>query len=68
MLVRPPDDGLEGVPEGGVLIARMPVYGTRDAGRGLWRRLRAEFRKEGLHEKSCGKAEREDDRRDPHGR
>eukprot|EP00959_Pyramimonas_sp_CCMP1952_P243565 5091120-Pyramimonas_sp.AAC.1 len=34
MLLKPPPDGLEGVPDGGALIAQMPVYGTRDAGRG----------------------------------
>eukprot|EP00959_Pyramimonas_sp_CCMP1952_P188703 3946787-Pyramimonas_sp.AAC.1 len=33
MLLKPPPDGLEGAPDVGALIARMPVYGTRDAGR-----------------------------------
>eukprot|EP00959_Pyramimonas_sp_CCMP1952_P079070 1652866-Pyramimonas_sp.AAC.1 len=40
MLLKPPRDGLEGVPDGGALIARMPVYGTRGAGRGSWKRIR----------------------------
>ena len=50
MLLKPPPDGLEGVPEGGALIARMPVYGTRDAGRGLWKKIRARFKSHGLRE------------------
>ena len=41
MILKPPSDGLGGVPEGGAIIARMPVYGTRDAGRGLWKKIRA---------------------------
>ena len=41
MILKPPSDGLEGVPAGEAIIARMPVYGTRDAGRGLWKKIRA---------------------------
>ena len=50
MLLKPPPDGLEGVPDGGALIARMPVYGTRDAGRGLWKKIRQRFKAHGLRE------------------
>ena len=50
MLLRPPQDGLEGVPADGALIARMPVYGTRDAGRGLWKKIRARFKDHGMKE------------------
>ena len=50
MLLRPPQDGLEGVPADGALIARMPVYGTRDAGRGLWKKIRAGFKDHGMKE------------------
>ena len=34
ILLKPPGDGLEGAPEGGALVARAPVCGARDAGRG----------------------------------
>ena len=42
-----------GVPEPGILpddrlLAFVPIYGTKDAGRGLWRRLRAVFMSLGL--------------------
>ena len=30
----------EGIPEGAVMAARVPIYGTKDAGRGFWLRLR----------------------------
>ena len=50
MLLKAPPDGLEGVDADGALIARMPVYGTRDAGRGLWKKLRMLIRKHGLRE------------------
>ena len=41
ILMRPPSGMPDGaVPEGGGLIARVPIYGTCDAGRGLWLRLR----------------------------
>ena len=50
MLLRPPQDGLEGVDPLGALICRMPAYGTRDSGRGLWKRLRSEVTAHGLRE------------------
>lgn len=45
-----------GVPEPGIapddrLLAFVPIYGTKDAGRGLWRRLRKVFVSLGLKEK-----------------
>eukprot|EP00959_Pyramimonas_sp_CCMP1952_P420848 8815955-Pyramimonas_sp.AAC.1 len=43
MLLKPPPDGLEGVPDGGALIPRMLVYGTRDAARGLRQKIRKRF-------------------------
>ena len=50
MLLKPPGDGLEGVPEGGAPIARVPVYGRRDADRGLWKHIRTRFEGHGLRE------------------
>eukprot|EP00959_Pyramimonas_sp_CCMP1952_P337605 7069899-Pyramimonas_sp.AAC.1 len=50
VLLKPPPDGLEGVPGGGALIARMPVYGARGAGRGLWGKIRKRFEAHGLKE------------------
>ena len=50
MLLRPPQDGLGGAPADGALAARMPVYGTRDAGRGLWKKIRARFKANGMRE------------------
>ena len=32
LLFRPPNGGPPGVPDGAILGARVPVYGTRDAG------------------------------------
>ncbi|CAE7224139.1 RE2, partial [Symbiodinium sp. CCMP2456] len=39
LLLRPPPGGLPGVPEGSLLRALKPVYGTRDAPRGFFKRL-----------------------------
>ena len=39
LLLRPPPGGLPNVPEGSLLRARKPVYGTRDAPRGFFKRL-----------------------------
>ena len=39
LALRPPKGGLPGVPEGSLLLAQKPVYGTKDAPRGFWRRL-----------------------------
>ena len=42
ILYRIPKGGIpeEGIYEGGVLAARVPIYGTKDAGRGFWLRLK----------------------------
>ena len=42
ILYRIPKGGIpeEGVEEGAVIAARVPIYGTADAGRGFWTRLR----------------------------
>ena len=42
MLCRIPADGIpeEGIAGGEILASRVPVYGTKDAGRGLWLRLK----------------------------
>ena len=41
ILYRIPGGGIpgEGVEEGSVIAARVPIYGTKDAGRGFWLRL-----------------------------
>ena len=39
LVLRPPKGGLPDVPEGSLLLAQKPVYGTKDAPRGFWRRL-----------------------------
>ncbi|CAE7802548.1 RE1 [Symbiodinium sp. CCMP2592] len=39
LILRPPPGGLPDVPEGSLLVAKKPVYGTKDAPRGFWRRL-----------------------------
>ena len=42
ILYRIPKGGIpeEGIEEGAVLAARVPIYGTKDAGRGFWLRLK----------------------------
>ena len=42
ILYRIPKGGIpeEGIEEGSVLAARVPIYGTKDAGRGFWLRLK----------------------------
>ena len=42
ILYRIPKGGIpeEGIQEGDVLAARVPIYGTKDAGRGFWLRLK----------------------------
>ena len=42
ILYRIPRGGIpeEGLPDGVVIAARVPIYGTRDAGRGFWLKLR----------------------------
>jgi hypothetical protein len=50
LVFRQPKGGLPGVPEGACLVARVPVYGTRDAGRGFWKTLRDALVGSGLQE------------------
>ena len=45
-----PKDGVEGVEEGSIMIANKPVYGTRDAPRGFWKKLAKTAKKHGLRE------------------
>ena len=40
MLLQAPDGGIPGYPDQEYMIARVPIYGTRDAGRQFWKRLR----------------------------
>ena len=40
MLLQAPDGGIPGHPGQEYMIARVPIYGTRDAGRQFWKRLR----------------------------
>ena len=42
ILYRIPKGGIpeEGIEEGAVIAARVPIYGTKDAGRGFWLRLK----------------------------
>ena len=56
MLLQPPPDGLEGVEDGGALVCIMPVYGTRDAGRGIWEKLRQKILEKGFQESRITKA------------
>ena len=43
-----PKDGVDGVEPGSLLLARKPVYGTRDAPRGFWKRLHNAVLQHGL--------------------
>ena len=63
ILYRIPKGGIpeEGIYEGDVMAAWVPIYGTKDAGRGLWLRLRevtdAKSRKIGLSHTGFRKVE-----------
>ena len=48
LLMRQPSGGLPGVPEDAMLLCRLPIYGTMDAGRGFYNRLCTEAKTEGL--------------------
>ena len=50
MLLSQPDGGLPGVDPDAQMLARVPIYGTKDAGRGFWKRLRSVCLEAGLHE------------------
>ena len=49
ILYRIPKGGIpeEGVADGAVIAARVPIYGTKDAGRGFWLRLKEVVLSEG---------------------
>ena len=42
--------------EGACILARVPIYGTEDAGRKFWKRLRSEFLSAGFQENRVLKA------------
>ena len=50
ILYRIPKGGIPecGIAEGTVIAARVPIYGTKDAGRGFWLRLKEDMCKEGF--------------------
>ena len=48
LLLSAPRGGIPGVPGDAVLRARVPIYGTRDAGRGFYKVLRAALEQSGL--------------------
>ena len=56
MLFKQPPGGLPGLPEEAHLVARVPIYGTRDAGRGFWKKLREVILKCGMTENQVLKA------------
>ena len=58
MLLRPPKGGLpdKNIPEGSMMLARVPIYGTRDAGRRFWAKLKKVLTDIGLHQNSQCKA------------
>ena len=51
ILYRIPKGGIPaaGIAEGAVLAARVPIYGTKDAGRGFWLRLKEVVTEKGYH-------------------
>ena len=48
LILKPPPGGLPGVEDGSLLLAEKPVYGTRDAPRGFWKRLHSVILSKGL--------------------
>ena len=51
LILKPPKGtDLEGLSENDYLMARVPVYGTHDAGRKFWKRLRKYLEGKGLQE------------------
>ncbi|CAE7212571.1 RE2 [Symbiodinium sp. CCMP2592] len=48
LILKPPPGGLPGVPPGALLRASKPVYGTKDAPRGFWKRLHKVATSKGL--------------------
>ena len=56
LLLRQPKGGLPGLDSDVRLLANVPIYGTRDAGRGFWKRLRLVLQGVGLKENRILKA------------
>eukprot|EP00971_Amphidinium_carterae_P352490 6492618-Amphidinium_carterae.1 len=56
LLFRQPEGGLEGLEQGEMLLARVPINGTQDAGRGFWKRLRKVICESGLKENRVKRA------------
>jgi hypothetical protein len=58
LLLRPPPGGLQDpdVDADTMIVARVPIYGTKDAGRGFWRQLREDILATGLRENAIMKA------------
>jgi Reverse transcriptase (RNA-dependent DNA polymerase) len=56
ILLRPPRGGLPDVEEGTMLVARVPIYGTCDAGRSFWKALREAILELGFRENALIKA------------
>ena len=54
MLLRPPRGGLpdKSIPGDSMMLARVPIYGTRDAGRRFWAKLKKVLTDIGLHQNS----------------
>ena len=50
MLLKQPSGGLPGEDPDAMMLARVPVYGTKDAGRKFWKRLRKEWIDAGFRE------------------
>ena len=50
MLLKQPSGGLPGEDPSAMMLARVPVYGTKDAGRKFWKRLRKEWIDAGFRE------------------
>ena len=52
LLLRQPRSGLPGLEPDDRLLARVPVYGTQDAGRGFWKKFRRTLIAGGVRENS----------------
>ena len=58
LLLKPPKGGLpdSSITEDTMILARVPIYGTKDAGRQFWKKLRQEIINSGLKENRLMKA------------
>ena len=50
VIMRQPKEGIPDLPSDARILSWVPVYGTKDAGRGLWRRMRSVFLGKGFIE------------------